>query len=85
MRILLRSTALVVLALGIASQASAGDKVWSVPGVINNGLATVISCSNGGSVAATVTVDIFTQNGGGDVTGTTSIPAGGNRISSPIR
>src|SRR5262245_49596682 len=59
-----------------ASQASAGDKVWSVPGVINNGLATAISCTNGTTAAATVNVDVFDQGGSLSGTGNASIPAG---------
>ena len=76
MRTVLSSAALLLVVLGVASQASAGDKVWHVPGVINNGLATMISCTNGGSAAASVTVDAFNQTGSASGTGNSSIPAG---------
>jgi hypothetical protein len=65
-----------VLALGVASEASAGNRIWSVPGVINNGLATVVSCTNGGSSPAGVTVDMFNETTGASGTGNFSIPAG---------
>jgi len=66
---LLRSTALALLVLGLASQASAGDKIWSVSGVVNNGLATVFSCTNATTAPVTVKVDVFLPNGTLDVTG----------------
>jgi hypothetical protein len=47
-----------------------------VPGVINNGLATVVSCTNGGTTASSVTVEMFNQTMGLSGTGNTSIPAG---------
>lgn len=78
MQTVLRSTALLLLVLGVASRASAGDKVWSVAGVVNNGLATVFSCSNGSSAAATIVVEVHNKSGGLDKTITaTSVPAGG--------
>lgn len=76
MRTVLRSIALVLLALGFASQAAAGDKIWSVPGVINNGLATVFTCTNGTSAAANVKVEVFTKAGVLDATGNISAAAG---------
>src|SRR5262245_18349157 len=59
MRTLLVLTAVLVS----GGTASAADKIWSVPAVISNGLATVFSCTNGVAVPATVTVDIFLKNG----------------------
>ena len=35
---------------GVASQASAGDKGWNVPGVINNEVTPVFCFTNGGAV-----------------------------------
>ena len=57
----------------VASQAVAGDKVWSVPGVVNNGLATIFACTNGGTVAASVTVDLFTINGVAAIGGSATV------------
>jgi hypothetical protein len=66
----------IVLVPSLVSQAWAGSRVWWVPGVINNGLATVVSCTNGGSGPASVTVDMFHQTTGASGTGNASIPAG---------
>lgn len=64
MRTVLRSTALVLFVLGIASQAAAADKEWHATGVINNGTATVFTCTNGSTVPANVTVTIYRKDGG---------------------
>ncbi len=76
MQALLRSVALALLVLGVASQASAGDKVWSVAGIINNGLATVFSCTNGTTAAATVNVEVFNKVGTADSSASGSVPVG---------
>jgi hypothetical protein len=65
-----------VFVSSLASQASAANRVWSVPGVINNGLATVVSCTNGGSSPASVTVEMFNETTGATGTGNASILAG---------
>ncbi|HLX88665.1 MAG TPA: hypothetical protein VKR22_09465 [Acidimicrobiales bacterium] len=53
---------------------AAGAKFWSVPGVINTGtMATVFSCTNGGSTPASVTVSIFNKDGTVGPTGTHTI------------
>lgn len=62
-----------IVFIGAASQASAADKIWSVPGVINNGVATVFSCTNGGTAPASVTVSLFNSNGSAGPTGTATI------------
>jgi hypothetical protein len=67
---------LAVLASGVASQAWAGSRVWSVPGVINNGLATVVSCTNGGSGPTNVTVQLFDETTGMSGSASATIPAG---------
>lgn len=69
MRTVLRTAALLLLASGVASQAYAGDKVWSVTGVVNDGLATLFTCTNGTSAMATVKVEIFNSAGASDSSG----------------
>jgi len=75
-----------VVLVCLASQASAGDKVWSVPGVINNLLASGFSCTNGGTAAATVTVALFDATGAASGTGMASIAVNGtvNFVTKPI-
>ncbi len=66
---------------------SATINTYSVPGVINGAsgmidrtpLATVISCTNGGTAAASVTVSLFQENGTAGATATTEVPAKGSR------
>lgn len=68
--------ALALLASSL-SPALAGTNVWAVPGIINNGLATVLSCTNGDAVPASVTATIFTRAGVQNATATApSIAAG---------
>ncbi len=38
--------------------------LYSVPGVVNNGLATVFACTNAGDVSVTVGVEVFGPAGG---------------------
>lgn len=79
MRTFLRTAALVLLVLGAASQAPAADKIWSVSGVVNDGLATVFTCTNGGTAAATMKVDVFRKDGTSDATGTVSVAPGATK------
>ncbi len=79
MRTFLRTAALVLLVSGAASQASAADKIWSVSGVVNNGLATVFTCTNGGTAAANMKVDVFRKDATFDATGTVSIAPGATK------
>jgi hypothetical protein len=85
-RSLVASSLGAVLVLGAASQASAANRVWSVPGVINDGLATAVSCTNGGNSPAGVTVEMFNETTGTSGTGNFSIPAGQSHsfVSQPV-
>ena len=76
MRTVLRAAVLALLVLGVASRASAADKVWSVPGVMNDGLATVFSCTNGGTSAANVKVELFAADGTANASATVNVASG---------
>jgi len=64
------SAALAMFAVASASTAIAADKQWHVTGVINDGLATVFTCTNRSTMAQSVTVTVYNKAGGVDASGT---------------
>jgi hypothetical protein len=72
----LKRLAVLIVVLGGASPASAGDKIWNVPGVVNNGVATAFSCTNRGTAAATVMVQAFNKDGTAAGSASVNTPAG---------
>lgn len=54
-------------------------QVFSVPGVINNGLATIISCSSATTVSLSVGVEWFRKNGTSVGVSSLTIPPGETR------
>ncbi len=79
--------ALAVLTLAPAAHAGLNDPipspftkhVFSVPGIINDGLATVVSCSNATSASLNVGVEWFRRDGTSLGVGSTTVPAGETR------
>ena len=65
--------------LGDAIPAPFTKQLFNVPGVINDGLATVISCSSGLSTSIDVGVEWFRKDGTSVVVTTLTIPAGTTR------
>lgn len=54
-------------------------QLFNVPGVINDGVVTVISCSSGLSVSVDVGVETFRKNGTSVAVSTLTVPAGETR------